>query len=87
MSGTKTDTFLRARYRRLSKRMPKAKALAAIERSILVAIFHLLTDPTTTFTDLGADYYDKRIDKQRRTRSLISQLQALEHTVTLTTAA
>jgi len=67
--------------------MPKAKALAAMERSILVAIFHLLADPTTTFTDLGSDYYNKRIDKQRRTRSLIGQLEALGHTVTLTTAA
>lgn len=44
----------------LTKRMPKAKALAAIERSILVIIFHLLADPTATFSDLGADFYDKR---------------------------
>ena len=87
MGTAKTETFLGARYRRLAKRMPKAKALAAIERSILVAIFHLLADPTTTFTDLGSDYYNKRIDKQRRTRSLIGQLEALGHTVTLTTAA
>ena len=87
MGASKTDTFLGARYRRLAKRMPKAKALAAIERSILVVIFHLLADPAVTFSDLGADYHNKRVDKQRRTRSLISQLQALGHTVTLTTTA
>ena len=85
--AAKTDTFLGERYRRLVKRMAKKKALVAVERSILVIIFHLLADPTTTFCDLGADYYDKRIDKQRRTRSLIGQLEALGHTVTLTTAA
>lgn len=85
--AARTDTFLGERYRRLVKRMPKAKALAAIERSILVIIFHLLNDPTATFTDLGPDYYTKRIDIQRRTRSLVGQLQALGHHVTLTPAA
>jgi transposase len=87
MGAAKTDTFLGARYRRLSKRMPKAKALAALERSILIIIFHLLSDPAATFEDLGADYYEKRVDKQRRTRSLVQQLEALGHQVTLTTAA
>ncbi len=76
-----------ARYRRLAKRMPKAKALAAIDRSILVIIFHLLDDPASTYEDLGADHSDRRIDKQRRTRSLVDQLQALGHHVTLTPAA
>jgi transposase len=87
MGAAKTDTFLGARYRRLAKRMPKAKALAALERSILVIIFHLLSDPTATFSDLGADYHDKRIAKARRTRNLVGQLEALGHTVTLTPAA
>ncbi|MGH8920746.1 MAG: IS110 family transposase [Actinomycetes bacterium] len=87
MSASKTDTFLGARYRRLAKRMPKAKALAALERSILVIIFHLLSDPTATFEDLGADYYDRRLDTARRTRNLVNQLKALGHTVTLSPAA
>jgi transposase len=85
--AAKSDTFLGERYRRLAKRMPKAKALAAIERSILVVIFHLLADPAASFEDLGADYYEKRVDKQRRTRSLVHQLEALGHQVTLTAAA
>ena len=85
--AAKTDTFLGERYRRLAKRMPKAKALAAIERSILVIIFHLLADPAATFEDLGPDFYAKRIDTERRTRSLVAQLQALGHRVTLVPAA
>jgi transposase len=85
--AAKTDTFLGQRYRRLAKRMPKAKALAAIERSILVIIFALLSDPTATFEDLGADFYDKRINKDRRTRNLVHQLETLGHQVTLTPAA
>ena len=87
MGAAKTDTFLGERYRRLAKRMPKAKALAAIERSILVVIFHLLADPAATFEDLGSDYHAKRLDTARRTRSLVGQLEALGHHVTLTPAA
>jgi transposase len=39
--AAKTDTFLVERYRRLIKRMPKAKALVVLQRSILIIIFHL----------------------------------------------
>ena len=87
MGVAKTDSFLGERYRRLTKRMPKAKALAAIERSILTVIFHLLANPTATSADLGPDYYTKRIDGARRTRNLVAQLEALGHRVTLSTAA
>lgn len=82
--AAKTDTFLGERYRRLVKRMPKAKALVALQRSILIIIFHLLADPTTEFTDLGPDYYTRRIDLARRTNQLTRQLQALGYTVELT---
>jgi transposase len=85
--AAKTDTFLGERYRRLIKRMPKAKARSALERSILVIIFHMLADPSVEFNDLGADFYTRRIDKNRRTHQLTRQLQALGYTVTLTTAA
>ena len=87
IGASKTDTFLGERYRRLIKRMAKAKALAALERSILVIIFHLLKDPSATFTDLGSGYYTKRIDAKRRTDHLVRQLEALGHRVTLAPAA
>ena len=85
--AAKTDTFLGERYRRLIKRMPKAKALVALQRSILVIFFHLLADPTAEFTDLGADFYAKRIDRARRTTHLLRQLHALGYQVQLTDAA
>jgi len=86
-AAAKTDTFLGARYRRLIKRTGKMKALVAIERSILVIVWHLLDDPNARFVDLGADFYDRRIDKDRRTRDLVRQLKALGHEVTLSPAA
>ena len=85
--AAKTDTFLGERYRRLIKRMPKAKALVALQRSILVIFFHLLNDPTAEFTDLGPDFYQRRIDRARRTTHLLRQLHALGYQVQLTEAA
>ena len=85
--AAKTDTFLGERYRRLIKRMPKAKALVALQRSILVIFFHLLADPTAEFTDLGSDFYAKRLDRARRTTHLLRQLHALGYQVQLTDTA
>jgi len=86
-SAAKTDTFLGARYRRLVKRTGKLKALVAIERSILVIVWHLLADPDARFIDLGSDFYERRIDTERKTRDLVRQLAALGHQVTLSPAA
>jgi transposase len=85
--AAKTDTFLGERYRRLVRRRGKLKALVAIARSTLVIVWHLLNDPTARYHDLGADFYDTHLHKDRKTRSLVRQLQALGHQVTLTPAA
>ena len=86
-AAAKTDTFLGERYRRLVRRLGKLKALVAIARSILVIVWHLLADPTARFHDLGANYYASRLDRDRKTRNLVHQLQALGHKVTLQPAA
>jgi transposase len=86
-AAAKTDTFLGERYRRLVRRIGKRKALVAVARSILVIVWHLLADPTARFHDLGADYHASRIDRDRKTRNLVHQLQALGHKVTLQPAA
>ena len=86
-SASRTNTFLGERYRRIVKRRGKGKALVAVARSILVIVWHLLANPTTTYLDLGADYYASRIDKERRKRHLVQQLEALGLQVTLTPAA
>ena len=86
-AAAKTDTFFGERYRRLVRRLGKQKALVAIERSILVAVWHLLADPNARFVDLGSDFYERRVNKERRARDLVRQLNALGHTVTLTPAA
>jgi transposase len=86
-AAAKTDTFLGERYRRLVKSRGKLKALVAIARSILVIVWHLLADRTARYHDLGSGYHASRIDKDRKTRNHIRQLEALGFTVTLTQAA
>ena len=86
-SAARTDTFLGERYRRLARRRGKRKALAAIARSILVIIYHLLADPAARFRDLGPGYYDNRISRDRKISNHVRQLQALGLTVTIEEAA
>lgn len=85
-AAARTHTFLGERYRRIVKRRGKGRALVAVARSILTIIWHLLANPDATFHDLGANYNDSRIDKERKTRRLVEQLQALGLQVTLTPA-
>lgn len=59
----------------------------AVARPILVIAWHLLSDRDARFHDLGSNYYTTRIDKNRKTRGHIRQLEALGYTVTLAPAA
>ena len=86
-AAAKTDTFLGERYRRIVKRRGKLKALVAVARSLLVIVWHLLADPAARYHDLGADWYASRIDKDKKARNHIRQLEALGFTVTLAPAA
>jgi transposase len=86
-AAARTDTFLGERYRRLARRIGKLKALVAVARSILVIIWHLLSDPAARFCELGSAYHASHADAQRKARGHIRQLEALGYTVTLTTQA
>ena len=86
-AAARTDTFLGQRYRRIARRRGKLKAIVAVARSILVIAWHLLSDRSARYHDLGSDYYTSRIDKHRKTRSHVRQLEALGYTVTLAPAA
>jgi transposase len=87
IAASRTDTFLGQRYRRIARRRGNKRALVAVGRSILVIIWHLLTDPDATFIDLGPDHYTKHLNPETKRRNHIRQLEALGYTVTLTPAA
>ena len=45
IAASRTDTFLGERFRRIARRRGAKKAIVAVGRSILVIIWHLLSDP------------------------------------------
>jgi len=77
--------YLAAQYQRLKPRRGHKRALGAVKHSILTAIWHMLRTGET-YNDLGGDYFTRR-DPARQTRRLVSQLERLGHTVTLTEGA
>ncbi|MGH3919184.1 MAG: IS110 family transposase [Pseudonocardiaceae bacterium] len=83
VAAGKTDTFLGERYRRITKRRGNKRATVAVGRSILVIIWHLLSDPEARFIDLGSDFHDKHTNPERKKRNHIRQLEALGYKVTL----
>ncbi|MEU8280341.1 transposase, partial [Microbispora bryophytorum] len=68
VTAGRTDTFLGERYRRIARRRGKKRAIVAVGRSTLVIVWHLLSDPQARFQDLGADFYQSRIDPERKKR-------------------
>jgi transposase len=87
VGAARTNTFLGERYRRITRRRGKKKAIVAVGRSILVIIWQLLSTENTAFTDLGPDFYDNRGGTQRAVRNHIRGLQALGYQVTIQAAA
>ncbi len=87
ISASRTDTFLGERYRRIARRRGKKRALVAVGRSILVIVWHLLSDPDAQFHDLGANFYDTRLGTERAKRNHVQHLEALGYKVTLEAAA
>jgi len=82
-SAGRTQSFLGARYRRLTRRMPKKKALVATGNSMLTIIHALLSDPGARYTDLGADYYETRMHARRQARNHVRSLERLGYQVTI----
>jgi transposase len=83
----RTDSFLGERYRRIAKRRGKKRAIVAVGRSILVIVWHLLSDEQAVFTDLGADHFTRHVNSETKKRNHIRQLEALGYNVTLSPAA
>ena len=87
LGAARTGTFLGERFRRLSKRIGGIRAQCAVGRSILIIVWHLLTDPAARFRDLGPDWHARKGDRDRKIRAHLRQLQALGLDVTITPAA
>lgn len=83
------DTYLAAQHRRFSRRFGtkgQAKAIFAVAHSMIVIVWHLLANQCS-YDELGADYFERRMDTHARQRHLVRQLEALGHKVSLEPAA
>lgn len=87
VTAGRTQTFLGARYRRVIKHAPKKKAQIAVARSILEICWILIGDPDARFTDLGVDGHDRHVNRTRKTRQAVRELEHLGYAVTLVPAA
>ncbi|WP_185845760.1 hypothetical protein [Kibdelosporangium aridum] len=59
----------------------------AVGRSILIIVWHLLSQPDIRYHDLGPGFYDTRIGPDRKKRNHVRQLEALGYKVILEPAA
>jgi transposase len=85
-AGRSKNTYLGAHYHRIRGRRGPRKAAVAVGHSILVITWHLLSTGEI-YTDLGADYFDRRRNSDARQHRLIAQLEAMGYDVTIAPAA
>lgn len=76
-------SYFGAQYRQIAKRRGPNKAAVAVAHSLSDLIWHMLTTGEC-FTDLGADYFQRRRDPQREADRLVRQLHTLGFKVSLT---
>jgi transposase len=76
-------SYFGAQYRQIARRRGPNKAAVAVAHSLSDLVWHML-NTGECFTDLGADYFQRRRDPQREADRLVRQLQALGYRVTVT---
>jgi transposase len=77
------DSYFGAQYRHIARHRGPNKAAVAVAHSLIELVWHLLSTGET-FTDPGADYYQRRSDPNHQARRLLTQLERLGYTVTIT---
>ena len=83
------DSYLQAQFRRFARRFGtkgKNKAAFAVAHTLIVIVWHVLHDECD-YQDLGADFFQRKVDTEARQRMLVKQLEATGVTVTLQPAA
>lgn len=83
------DNYLAAQFRRFKRRFGtrgETKAIFAVAHTMIVIVWHLLASEAT-YDELGADFFERRLNTEARQRRLVRDLEALGHKVTLEPAA
>ena len=74
-------SYLHAQYQRIKPRRGHARAIKAVEHSIIVAIYHMLVRGQP-YHDLGADYFTRRNSPQHQAAHHLNRLRELGYQVT-----
>ena len=82
LGATRPTGYLRSKYWRVRSRRGHQRAVIAVAHSQLEIIHQLLTTGAA-YTDLGAEFFEKRQAEQLMRRA-VRQLERLGHQVTLT---
>jgi transposase len=83
VAAGRTQTREGARYRRLARRLGKAKAQVAVGNTQLKVYHKLLSNPGMRYQDLGPDYYDRQRGLRRQIHHHVTKLESLGFEVTL----
>jgi transposase len=83
IAAGRTQTREGARYRRLARRLGKAKAQVAVGNTQLKVLHKLLSNPGMRHEDLGPDYYDTQRGLRRQVHHHVTKLESLGYEVTL----
>jgi len=81
LGATRPSGYLRSKYWRVRSRRGHQRAVIAVAHAML-EIIHQLLSTGELYTDLGADFFDKR-QAEQLTRRAIRQLERLGHQVIL----
>jgi transposase len=84
-SHTKNN-YLAARFHHVARRRGRKRAVLAVGHTILKIVHRLLSDPDTTYHDLGPDYFAPP-SKERLAQSLLRRLNKLGYKVHIETTA
>lgn len=78
------DSYLSAQYHRLAFRRGKKRAAVALAHTLLIIVYHMLAHQED-YQELGGTYFDQ-LDRDKKEKSLVRQLERLGFEVALTPA-
>lgn len=78
------DSYLSAQYHRLAFRRGKKRAAVALAHTLLIIVYHMLAREED-YQELGGTYFDG-LDRDKKEKSLVRQLERLGFEVALTPA-
>jgi transposase len=85
-ASRKRRSYFSAQHRRLTTRRGIKRANIAVAHSLLVVAHCILSDKTS-YTDLGAEFFDRLRDPERQAQQMVKRLERLGYAVEIKKAA